>query len=147
MPNLASAFKDEISRLVRKEMKSDIDALRKSTAHYRSEIAALKRTISALEKRLKGVAKQTAKAAPPEGQVEATNLRFRADGFKTKRETLGLSAEAVGKFFNVSGQTIYLWETKRATPRAKHMPAIAAFRKLGKRQANKILESLSESQA
>lgn len=146
MPNLATAFKEEISRLARKELKSEIEALRKTSAHYRSEIAALKRAIDTLEKKLKGVAKQTKKVAVPEEIADASKLRFRADGFKAKREALGLSAEAAGKFFDVSGQTIYLWETKRTAPRAKHMPAIAAFRKLGKKQAAKILESFAESQ-
>lgn len=146
MPNLASALKEEISRLARKELKSDIEALRKSSAHYRSEIAGLKRIIDSLEKRLKGVAKQAQKATVPDEVVDDSKLRFRADGFKAKREALGLSAEAAGKFFNVSGQTIYLWETKRTAPRAAHMPAIAAFRKLGKRQATKILESMVEPQ-
>jgi DNA-binding XRE family transcriptional regulator len=109
-----------------------------SSAHYRSEIAALKRNVSALEKGIKGVVKSIPKSAQLTGQDGRSKLRFRADEFKVKRETLGLTAEGAGKFFNVSGQTIYLWESKRAS----QMPAIAAFRKLGKRQAQPILATL-----
>lgn len=145
MANLASALKEEIARLARKELKGEIEALRKTSAHYRSEIAALKRKMGDIEKSLKGVAKQTVRAANAEEPDDLSKLRFRADGFKAKREALGLSAEATGKFFNVTGQTIYLWETKRTAPRASHMPAIAAFRKLGKRQAQKIVASFNEA--
>ena len=147
MPNFASALKDEISRLARKELKSDIEALRKSVTHYRSEIAVLKRHIASLERTMKSAAKQSAKAASPQPEIEATNIRFRADGFKAKREALELSAEAAGKFFDVSGQTIYLWESKRTAPRGKHLPAIAAFRKLGKKDARAILARLESTSA
>lgn len=139
MANLGSTLKQEIARVARKELKSEIEALRKMSSHYRAEIASLKRKVAVLESGLKGLAKHTARSAPAPDPVEASNLRFRADGFKVKREALGLSAEAAGKFFGVSGQTIYLWESKRTAPRAKHMPAIAAFRKLGKKEAQRIL--------
>lgn len=139
MPNLASSLKAEISRVARKELKSDLDALRKTAANYRSEIAALKRSIAGLEKSLKGLAKGQPKAAAPEAEEEGPKLRFRADGFRKKRESLELTADDAAKFFDVSGQTIYLWESKRTAPRAKHMPAIAAFRKLGKKEAQAIL--------
>jgi DNA-binding transcriptional regulator YiaG len=145
MPNLASSLKEEIARVARKELKSDLEALRKTSAHYRSEIAALKRQLAGLEKSLKSLGKGSARtkaADKTEDAPEGVKLRFRADGFKAKREALELTADAAGKFFNVSGQTIYLWESKRTSPRASHMPAIAAFRKLGKKQAHAILETL-----
>ena len=47
-----------------------------------------------------------------------------------------------GLLLNASGQSVYNWESRAAGPRSKHMPAIAAMRKLGKRQAITILESV-----
>ena len=38
-----------------------------------------------------------------------------------------------------TGQTIYHWEAGKARPRASQMPAIAAFRKMGKREASSKL--------
>lgn len=143
MPNLTSILKSEISRLARKELKGDVDTLRKSVASYRSEIAALKRRIEQVEKSTSRLAKATPKAASSEASDSSTKLRFRADGFKSKREALELTAEQAGKFFSVSGQTIYLWESKKTAPRASQMPAIAAFRKLSRRQASQILESFA----
>ena len=48
MPNIASVFKSEISRVARKEIKAEILTLRKSTIAHRKEIAALKRRIEEL---------------------------------------------------------------------------------------------------
>jgi DNA-binding XRE family transcriptional regulator len=42
-----------------------------------------------------------------------------------------------------SGQSIYKWEDGKVRPRAKHMPAIAALRILGRKQAAEILASRS----
>jgi hypothetical protein len=40
----------------------------------------------------------------------------------------------------VSGLTIYHWESGKAKPRRRQMPAIAAIRSLGKREALARLE-------
>jgi len=74
------------------------------------------------------------KTTPAVAEPESA-LRFRADGFKTLRQKLGLSAEQTGKLLGVSGQSVYAWETKRSSPRRAQLPAIAALRKMGKREA------------
>jgi DNA-binding transcriptional regulator YiaG len=70
-------------------------------------------------------------------------LRFRASGFAAHRKRLGLSAAEAGAFFGVSAQTIYNWEGGSARPRKAALPAVAAFRRLGKRQASAILAQLA----
>jgi len=75
------------------------------------------------------------------GEREA-KLRFRASGFATLRKKLGLSAAEMGRLLGVSGQSVYHWETGKATPRRTQLPAIAAVRKLGKREAQAKLASL-----
>ena len=137
MPNLASALKSEIARVARKELRSEIDSLRSSVTQYRSEIAALKRRVGSLEQQAKRLVKASAKTSPEAAaEVETgTKLRFRADGFATLRKKLGLSAEAMGKLLGVSGQSVYKWEAGKAHPRASQLQAIAAARKLGKREA------------
>jgi DNA-binding XRE family transcriptional regulator len=140
MPNIASALKSEIARVARKEVKGEIQSLKKLSAQHRSHIAALRRKVTALEKLLrqasKGVRAQPA-AAAAEGS-EAGSLRFRAKGFAAHRARLGLSAAQAGAMLGVSGQTIYHWEAGKAKPRGRQMPAIAAMRKLSKSQAREI---------
>jgi DNA-binding XRE family transcriptional regulator len=142
MPNFASALKSEIARVARKEVKGEIQSLKKLSAQHRSHIAALKRQVAALEKLLrrasKGVRVQPASAAAAAEDSDVGGLRFRAKGFATHRARLGLSAAQVGAMLGVSGQTIYHWESGKAKPRARQMPAIAAMRKLSKSQAQEI---------
>jgi DNA-binding XRE family transcriptional regulator len=140
MPNIASAFKSEIARVARKEVKGEIQSLKKLSSLHRSHIAALKRQVTALEKLLRQAAKGV-RVQPPVAAAEdseAAGLRFRAKGFATHRARLGLSAAQAGAMLGVSGQTIYHWEAGKAKPRARQMPAIAAMRKLSKSQAQEI---------
>jgi len=43
MPNIATLLKTEISRVARKELRGESQALKKAVSAHRSEIAALKR--------------------------------------------------------------------------------------------------------
>jgi DNA-binding XRE family transcriptional regulator len=148
MPNFASALKGEIARVARKEVKGEIQSLKKLSAQHRSHIAALRRQVTALEKLLrqasKGVRAQPAAAAAEDS--DARGLRFRAKGFATHRGRLGLSAAEAGAMLGVSGQTIYHWEAGKAKPRARQMPAIAAMRKLSKSQAKDIASQVMAKQ-
>ncbi|HEX6832817.1 MAG TPA: helix-turn-helix transcriptional regulator, partial [Rudaea sp.] len=141
VPNLAKTLKDEIIRLARREARAQTAALHRASAGYRREIAALKRQNATLGRTLKALSKQPAQSQQPAAPAE--KLRFRADGFKTLRAKLGLSAEQMGALLGVSGQSVYLWERKRATPRRSVLPAIAQLRTLGKRQVMQKLEEIS----
>ena len=143
MANLGIILKSEIVRLARRELKKQTAALQKTSAEHRRAIASLKRQVAELERASKSANKRSQKAAVlPEAATTEGSLRFRADGFKTLRKKLGLSAEQTAKLIGVSGQSIYAWETKRSTPRRSQLPAIAALRQLGKREAHARLDAL-----
>jgi len=135
MTNFAQQLKAEISRLAKKEVRSDAQALKKASAQYRTDIAALKRRIATLEGVIKRLSKgQPAKAAKAEEGEDSPLLRFRVAGFAALRKKLGLSAADMGKLIGVSAQSVYHWETGKTKPRASQLQAIAAVRKLGKRE-------------
>ncbi len=140
--NIATALKAEISRVARKEVRRETGSLKQSSSRYRSEIAALKVRIAALERSLKAFAepKKTASIAVDEGG-EVFRIRFSAAGFAKRRAALGLSAEEMGRLLGVSGQSIYKWEQQKATPRPSQLPAIRAAMKLGKRAATARLSN------
>jgi DNA-binding transcriptional regulator YiaG len=140
MPNIASVLKEEIARLARKELRNETERLKKASAAYRSEIAALKRRVDALEKQLVRVNK---KSAVQEAAPEAAKVRFGAKGLATKRQRLGLSAAELGAILGVSAQTIYNWEAGKSKPRQQQMAAIAALRKMGKKEARAQLATLT----
>lgn len=146
MPNIASVLKIEIARVSRKEVRSELLGLRKATGAHRAEIAALKRRVQALEQVLRHLSKARTRvtlAAAAEGPSQA--LRFSGKGLASQRRRLGVSAEDFGLLVGVSGQSIYNWETGKARPLAKHLPALASLRALGKKAAASQLESLREA--
>jgi DNA-binding XRE family transcriptional regulator len=140
MPNIASALKAEIARVARKEIKAETQALKSASTKYRSDIAALKRQVAALQKNLRlasGKRKRPEHAALE--KTFETRHRFSAKGLASQRKRLGLSAEALGKLIGVSGLSIYHGEGGKARPRANHLPAIAALKTLGKKDAAAVL--------
>jgi DNA-binding transcriptional regulator YiaG len=142
MPNIGTVLKSEISRVARKELRGETQALKKSISQYRSQIADLKRRMQALERQVKRAAKGGAKvAAPPE---PAGSLRFSAKGLAAQRRRLGLSAAAVARLLGVSALSVYKWESGKTRPRARQIEAIAALRGMGKREALQRLEAEPE---
>ena len=142
MANIASILKAEISRVARKEVRAETLGLKKAVGAYRSEIAALKRRAQALELEVRRLRKGQPKAEPVEVPTQREKLRFTAKGLTSQRRRLGLSAMECGLLVGASGQSIYNWEDGKARPRAKHLPAIAALRTLGKKEAASRLASL-----
>lgn len=142
MANLATTLKAEITRLARKEVKTQTEALRKASAGYRRDIAALKREVAALERRLKSGTRAVKKAEAP--AEEGQRVRFSLKGLKSHRAKLGLSAAEYGQLAGVSGQSIYNWEAGKTVPRQSQVQALAALRGMGKREAAKRLEDAAE---
>jgi DNA-binding transcriptional regulator YiaG len=146
MPNIASILKSEIARVARKEVRGETLGLKKAVGAYRAEIAALKRRTQALEQELRRLSKLTAKAAPVvASEVRAQTLRFSAKGLASQRRRLALSAHECGLLVGASGQSIYNWEDGKIRPRAGHLPAIAALRTLGRKEAAARLASLRQT--
>ena len=146
MPNIASLLKSEISRVARKELRTETQALKKAVSTYRTEIASLKRRTQALEQLLKRVSRVQAKAAPLAAEAEAAGEgkahRFSAKRLVSQRRRLGLSAAECGLLVGSSAQSIYNWEEGKVRPRAKHIQAIAAMSRMGKREVAAKLETL-----
>jgi DNA-binding transcriptional regulator YiaG len=145
MPNIASVLKEEIARVARKESRGDTQKLKKSSAQYRSDIAALKRRMLALEQMVARLGKSSRRAAPAAAAASEdgrSKLRFSAKGLASQRKRLGLSAAEVASLLGVSGQSIYKWEDGKARPRASQLPAIATLRTMTKKQAAAKLAEL-----
>ena len=165
MANLASALKEEIGRLARKEIRQQTAGTARTVAQCEREIAALKRQIGGLQRMMatqrkpsapeptagkktgKKKAAVKATAAEPATRVGAgtesdsasRRSRFSAKGLKAHRERLGLSAESYGKLVGASGLSIYNWEQEKARPRDSSIAALASIRTIGKREAARRL--------
>lgn len=129
MPNIASALKSEITRLAKREIRTETAALKKATAAQRRHIAELKRQLADLQRTAAQLAKrsQAAQRAPaPTGPNDSP--RFHARGLRSLRKRLGLSQADMAKLFGVSELSVYNWEGGKAVPRRESLAAIVALR-------------------
>jgi DNA-binding transcriptional regulator YiaG len=147
MPNINSVLNQQIRRLARREIRANTKPIKKATAHYRRDIAALKRQVAQLLKLVGTLQTQMPALSPtPPAQV-VEKARLRIDGLKSHRARLGLSAKDYGKLMGVSGLTIYHWEAGKSKPRRSQLAKIVAVRGIGKREALRRLGMTPETPA
>ena len=145
MSNFAAQLKIEISRIAKKETRTQAAVLKKAQATHRAEIADLKRRIASLEAVVRRLGKTSARSTTPaKEEDEPQGLRFRADGFASLRKKFGVSAAQMALLLGVSNQSVYHWETGKSKPRAAQLQAIAAVRKLGKKEVAQRLAALAQ---
>lgn len=145
MPNIAILFRSEISRLSRREIRKEVQPLRKMTAAYRREIATLKRAVASLERRTKALAKSSPTQSSNSATTGEKPVRFVAKGLVSLRKRLGLSAADLAQLLGVSMQTVYNWEHKKASPRREQVASIVALRSMGKKEARQRLEAMTRA--
>lgn len=145
MPDIATVLKDEIARLARRELRREMEPLKKIIARQRTEVAELKRQLGELGKQVaSGEKRRKIASTVTADNNSATRFRFSAQGLRALRERLDLSAAGFGTLVGVSAQTIYNWESEGSSPREKQLAAIAALRGIGKREAAARLRALVE---
>ena len=143
MPNIAAVIKQEISRLARKEVRSETDALKKLAAQQRTALATLRRELLALRREVAGLGRRVPKTSNQHGSPgdgDGKKLRFSAARLAAHRQKLGLSAKDYGLLAGVSGLTIYKWESGNVRPRPAQLAGLSAVRGIGKREAMRRLE-------
>ena len=144
MQNFASALKEEITRVARKEIRRETESLKNAAAKSRNENVALRKRLAELEKtvsRLQRVARGTqAEKVEPDA---APRVRFNAKGLISLRQRLGLSATDLGALMGVSAQTIYNWEAEKSKPRQQQVSSFSALRGIGKKQAKVMLNEMA----
>jgi DNA-binding transcriptional regulator YiaG len=149
MPNIQSVLKTEIARLARKEVRGEVESLRKAATQHRSDIAKLKRQLLTMQRsidRLAANGSRTRSPAAPSAAEEDTQAgpprRFSATRLAATRKKMGLSAADFGALIGVSGQSVYKWETGEVRPRRSQLEAIASVRGLGKKETAARLETV-----
>jgi DNA-binding transcriptional regulator YiaG len=149
---LANAFqeslKTEIGRVARQQLKDELESLRQSSKKQRSDIAALRRDVAALTSELKKLKKSSEagkKNDHPEAAPASVLRPVSAEELVRHREALQLTQLEVSLLIGVSSQTIYKWEGGNVAPRARHLPLIHQFLKLGKRAAKHRLEEMASA--
>ena len=144
MPDIGRVFKEETSRLARKEVRSAVNPLQGQVKQLRRGMAELKGQIAKMERMISRLSKeaskqQTADAEPEEGAT----FRVSPASIKKHRQRLRLSQAQMGKLLDVSAITILNWEQGKSRPRDANKAAIAELRGMGLRDVGLLLEGLS----
>ena len=143
MPNLAATFRQEITRLARREIRSQTQGLRKASAQFRRDIAELKRHASKLKAEIARLERQVGKDVVSKiAEVHLARVRFSAKSVIAQRRNLGVSGADYGKLIGVTAQTIYKWEHGQSRPRRSQLSTFASIRRLGKTEALARLQQM-----
>jgi DNA-binding transcriptional regulator YiaG len=145
MSNVANAFRAEISRISRREVRKETETTKKSTTQHRHAIASLKGRVAQLERQMAALGHTVGRTQQPPAAAygngaKQRKIRFSAKGLHAHRERLGLSPGNFGKLIGVSAQAVYSWEHGKSTPHSAQIEKISAIRALGKREAAKRLQ-------
>lgn len=145
MTAFSDAFRSEVLRMARKEIKGELSGLRKTVAAQRSEIAALKRSIKDLISELRTVKKAVQPVgrdvvSPDEPSPRARRFKFDAHMLVAKRQALGISQQAMATLLEASTLSVSRWESGKVVPRATQMERIRLVLRIGKRQARARLQ-------
>lgn len=155
MTTFADALKKEIARVARKELRDELGALRKMALQQRTEIAALKKQLKALQTQTNQLGRtraESARSAPPVASAAGAGVArgkpgrkvvFTAERLKTQRARLGFTQEQAARLLGVSSLSIWKWESGGAVPRASRVPKVLELLALGKREALALLAAQS----
>lgn len=145
MANIGKVLKDEIARLARKQVRSEVGSTKKIVAQQRREIASLKRTVDDQRRRIDFLERQEKRRVenPEVSEEEVEAARFSPKWLRAHRQKLGLSAADYAKLVGVSMLTIYNWEGEKSRPRPAQLAKLVAIRGLGVREARRRLELLN----
>lgn len=143
MANIAVTFRQEMTRLSRREIRSQTQGLRKASAQYRRDIAELKRRASVLQSEVARLQRRVGNDVVSQiTEADSQTIRFTAKSVSSQRRRLEISAADYGKLTGVTAHTIYKWERGTSRPRRAQLSALAAIRRLGKTAALARLEQM-----
>ncbi|MFA6091597.1 MAG: hypothetical protein WCU88_00155 [Elusimicrobiota bacterium] len=148
MPNIGTVLKEEIRRLARKEYRAGFRKLHQDVMELKRRLKAQRLELLRLSKEgegFKSVAKESMNVLPEVPEGELGRVRMSGRLIRVQRKRLGLARKDFAVLIGASPASIFAWETGRVQPRAKVKAALAAIRRLGRREARQRLELLSSS--
>lgn len=143
MAKIETAIRDAIARGARKQVRSaatplrrDVRRLRQAVRDIRAQLASLREVAARWSDSHAGRGWQ-----PAVSEEEARSARLSPGLIRKLRLRLALSQAAVARLVRVSPAAVVQWEQGRATPTGKNRAALVGLRRLGRRQAKRLLAS------
>lgn len=147
MGKVESTIKAEIMRLAKREVRGTFFPLRREVHSLRLKLSGLSKNFLALDRLARETLQEQAKkkmelqASPEEVKIS----RLTPQRIRLLRNKLGLSQKDLGMLLDVSIGAVGMWEKGKFTPSAKKKAALIALRKLGKRDAKKLLAEKTQA--
>ncbi len=109
--SLMKSLQTEISRLARREIKKELDPVKRVNASQRRLIANLRRDMNELQREVAKLNRELGKAAPSEISEESEpKFRITGKGIASLRKRLGLTQAEFAKLAGASTPSVVKWE-------------------------------------
>jgi DNA-binding transcriptional regulator YiaG len=148
--SLMNELKAEISRLARKEIKKELEPVKRVNAMQRGLIANLRRDVTELQKEIKQLRKELGQPEPVQQQEEASQkLWILGKGILSMRKRLGLTQAELAQLADVSTQSVVKWEKtegKVSFRQEATLQKLQEIRSMGKMQARELLSKEGQDQ-
>lgn len=139
--------------MARKELKPELQGMRKAITGHRSEIAALKREVKSLTSQLKTAQRQArtvgmaAPADPPKVSKRAARegFVFAPEMLTQMRRALEATQLQMAALLAVSPLTYSRWEKGQAQPRTKQLAKIEELVNMGPAKAEKKMRQAAKA--
>jgi DNA-binding transcriptional regulator YiaG len=144
LAKIEMAIREAITRGARKHVRSAATPLRRDVRRLRQALRELRAQVAALrEVAARWTASQAGRGwQPPVSEEEARGARLSASLIRKLRKRLALTQAGVARLVGVSAAAVVQWERGRATPAGKNRAALVGLRRLGRREAKRLLASV-----
>jgi DNA-binding transcriptional regulator YiaG len=139
MGKIETTLKAEIIRLSRHEVKGLISKPVTELRRLRQRVGALERELRAIKAARAEEKTKTKIKAATEIVVGEQTVRMSPRLIRSVRNRLGISQAKLAKLVGVSTLAVGNWELGKTKPRPESKARIAALRKLGRREARRLL--------
>jgi DNA-binding transcriptional regulator YiaG len=134
-----SELKAEIARLARKEIKKELDPVKRVNAAQRKLIANLRRDLAELQREVNRLQRERSKdAAVPAAEGEEARFWVTGKGVVSLRKRLRLTQTEFAQLADVTPQSVIRWEQtagKISFRQEGTAAALQEIRSMGKREA------------
>jgi DNA-binding transcriptional regulator YiaG len=145
MAKIEAAIKEAILRGARRQVRAITTPLRREVRRLRLTVGQLRRDLSAWRDVARQWQRVSRSAAwkPDVSDAELKTSRLSPRLIQKLRARLALSQAALARLTGVSTGAVVQWEHGRSTPSGPNRKSLVALRKLGRRDARRLLTSLA----
>ncbi|NOY75459.1 MAG: helix-turn-helix domain-containing protein [Kiritimatiellaeota bacterium] len=148
MPNYTSVLNEEIARIAKKEVKTAVDPILARAIDLKKKVSALTKQTAELTAKLDdleqllGIEPLIDPSAVSEEEIKKS--RITPKYIANIRKKLGLSKNEMAAILEINPNSIYLWESGRATPRNETKAKLIQLREMGKKEVKALLEEFED---